>query len=165
MTPIRRVAEAATLPTQWSVNELHNDNSRRSTISDIGRHCLPAIGKMIATLLLLFLLPFAPASAQTEKTAAPNVLLIVSEDTVADELVSTVDLLPTLVELAGLPPCAENEGQSLVPLLHEPNRPWTRPVVTTHGRGNHAVRSQHFRYTRYSDGTEELCDHRSDPND
>ena len=26
-------------------------------------------------------------------------------------------------------------------------------------RGNHSVRSQHWRYTRYSDGTEELYNH------
>lgn len=33
----------------------------------------------------------------------------------------------------------------------------------THGRLNHAVRSEDFRYIRYADGSEELYDHRVDP--
>ena len=36
-------------------------------------------------------------------------------------------------------------------------------MITTHGRNNHAVRSERWRYIRYSDGTEELYDHESDP--
>lgn len=35
----------------------------------------------------------------------------------------------------------------------------------TYGKGNHAVRSQRWRYIRYSDGSEELYDHFSDPNE
>jgi hypothetical protein len=35
----------------------------------------------------------------------------------------------------------------------------------TYGRGNHAVRSQRWRYIRYADGTEELYDHDRDPNE
>jgi arylsulfatase A-like enzyme len=37
--------------------------------------------------------------------------------------------------------------------------------VTTRGRGNHAVRSQRWRYIRYQDGSEELYDHDADPNE
>jgi arylsulfatase A-like enzyme len=33
----------------------------------------------------------------------------------------------------------------------------------TMGRGNHAVRSDRWRYIRYSDGSEELYDHSRDP--
>ena len=33
----------------------------------------------------------------------------------------------------------------------------------TYMRGNHAVRSERWRYIRYRDGTEELYDHQSDP--
>jgi arylsulfatase A-like enzyme len=33
----------------------------------------------------------------------------------------------------------------------------------TMGRGNHAIRSQRWRYIHYSDGTEELYDHENDP--
>jgi hypothetical protein len=50
-----------------------------------------------------------------------------------------------------------------VPLLKDPDARWDRPTLTTHGRGNHALRSDRWRYTRYSDGTEELYDHQTDP--
>ena len=35
----------------------------------------------------------------------------------------------------------------------------------TYGLGNHAVRTDRWRYIRYADGTEELYDHENDPND
>ncbi|MDH3585339.1 MAG: sulfatase, partial [Phycisphaerae bacterium] len=79
--------------------------------------------------------------------------------------VNLIDLYPTLVDLCGLPARKELEGVSLRPLLQDPATAWDRPSVTTHGRGNHAVRSQHFRYIRYADGSEELYDHRTDPNE
>ena len=74
-----------------------------------------------------------------------------------------LDIYPTLVELCGLPPGSGLEGRSLVPLLRDPEAAWERPVVTTHGRGNHAVRSERWRYIRYADGSEELYDHHADP--
>ena len=80
-----------------------------------------------------------------------------------DAPVSLVDLYPTLVELAGLPAKDDNDGQSLVPLLKNPNGDWKSSVLTTHGRGNHAVRSDDWRYIRYADGTEELYNHKKDP--
>jgi len=70
--------------------------------------------------------------------------------------VSLVDIYPTLVELAGLPPKADNDGASLVPLLVDLNAAWTRPALMTEGPGNHAVRTREFRYIRYVDGFEEL---------
>lgn len=77
--------------------------------------------------------------------------------------VSLLDLYPTLIELCGLPPRPELEGTSLVKLLRDPEAPWDRPAVMTHGRNNHAVRSERWRYIRYADGTEELYDHERDP--
>jgi len=79
--------------------------------------------------------------------------------------VGLIDLFPTLNELCGLPAVAGLDGQSLVPLLREPQRPWERPVLTTHGQGNHAVRSERWRYIRYADGGEELYDHANDPHE
>ena len=35
----------------------------------------------------------------------------------------------------------------------------------TYGRGNHAVRSERWRYIRYPDGSEELYDHGDDPHE
>ncbi|MEX0601474.1 MAG: sulfatase, partial [Rhodothermales bacterium] len=74
-----------------------------------------------------------------------------------------LDLYPTLVELAGLPENPELEGISVVPQLRNPDAPRERPAITTHNPGNHAVRSERWRYIRYADGSEELYDHYRDP--
>jgi arylsulfatase A-like enzyme len=79
--------------------------------------------------------------------------------------VSLLDLYPTLADLCGLPACAELEGQSLRPLLKNPKAEWKRPAVITWQKGNHAVRSERWRYIRYRTGEEELYDHQTDPNE
>ena len=40
-----------------------------------------------------------------------------------------------------------------------------RPVLSTYGRGNHAVRFENWRYIQYKDGSNELYNHESDPNE
>ena len=57
------------------------------------------------------------------------------------------------------------DGHSLVPLLQDPQAEWAWPAITTFGQNNHAIRSDHWRYIRYTDGTEELYDHRTDPHE
>jgi len=79
-----------------------------------------------------------------------------------DRPVGLIDIYPTLLELAGLPPKKDVEGTSLVPLLTNPTQKW-HPALMTMGKGNHAVRSNRWRYIRYSDGSEELYDHSKDP--
>ena len=79
--------------------------------------------------------------------------------------VELLDLYPTLVELCGLPARPGLEGRSLVPLLKDATAARAWPALTTHNQHNHAVRSEHWRYIRYADGSEELYDHRSDPNE
>jgi arylsulfatase A-like enzyme len=76
-----------------------------------------------------------------------------------------LDIYPTLVDLCGLPPRDGLEGHSLVPQVKDPAAPRPWPAVTTHNQDNHGVRSEHWRYIRYADGSEELYDHRSDPNE
>jgi arylsulfatase A-like enzyme len=76
--------------------------------------------------------------------------------------VSFIDIYPTLIDLCSLNPKAELEGKSLLPLLRNPTAKWERPALTTHGRNNHSLRSERWRYIRYSDGTEELYDHDKD---
>jgi arylsulfatase A-like enzyme/formylglycine-generating enzyme required for sulfatase activity len=101
-----------------------------------------------------------------EATRVPLVVVapgVSHADSRCDRTVSLMDLYPTLVELAGLPAKGGLEGESLVPLLKDPKAEWDRPAVTTHGRGNHAVRSERWRYIRYADGSEELYDHDNDP--
>lgn len=80
---------------------------------------------------------------------------------VCEKPVSLVDIYPTLVELAGLPD-ATVDGKSLVPLMKNPKQDW-HPALMTMGKGNHAVRSDRWRYIRYKDGSEELYDHSKDP--
>ncbi len=79
--------------------------------------------------------------------------------------VSLLDLYPTLVDLCGLPPREDLEGVSLRPLLENPGIGWSRPAVITFGRGNHAVRSERYRYIRYATGGEELYDLAEDPDE
>jgi len=79
-----------------------------------------------------------------------------------DTPVGLVDIYPTLLDLAGLPTKPGLDGQSLVPLLKNPQAKWDRPALMTEGRGNHAVRSRDWRYIRYKDGTEELYDCKTD---
>ena len=65
--------------------------------------------------------------------------------------------------------CLQEQPDHLVPkhslkaLLENPEATWDRMALTTHGRGEHAVRSDRWRYIRYHDGTEELYDHQTDP--
>lgn len=79
--------------------------------------------------------------------------------------VGLIDIYPTLLELCELPANDDLQGRSLVPLLNNPDLPWDHPALTTHHPGNHAVRSEHWRYIRYANGDEELYDHRDDPHE
>lgn len=79
--------------------------------------------------------------------------------------VESLDLYPTLIELAGLPPKMDLEGVSLVPQLRDPNAVRDRPAISTHNPGNHSVRSERWRYIRYADGSEEIYDLLKDPNE
>jgi arylsulfatase A-like enzyme len=84
----------------------------------------------------------------------------------SDVPVSSMDLYPTLVDLAGLTAPSHLEGgDSLRPLLEDPDMEWERVALSTWGQNNHSVRSLRYRYTRYSDGVEELYDHDNDPNE
>ena len=77
--------------------------------------------------------------------------------------VELLDLYPTLVALTKLPPRQGLDGQSLVPQMQGRRR--TRPAITTANQGNHAIRTDRWRYIHYADGSEELYDRRADPNE
>jgi len=74
-----------------------------------------------------------------------------------------LDIYPTLNELAGLPARDDLEGISLQPQLVSASAPRLRPAITSHNQGNHAVRSERWRFIQYADGTEELYDLKADP--
>jgi arylsulfatase A-like enzyme len=81
---------------------------------------------------------------------------------ICERPVGLIDIYPTLVDLAGLPRRKDLDGRSLVPLIKDPRTQW-QPALMTMGKGNHAVRSDRWRYIRYKDGSEELYDHSKDP--
>lgn len=87
----------------------------------------------------------------------------VSVGTKSPEAVELLDMYPTLVDLAGLSTKDNIEGISLMPQLKDAATPRKRPAITTANPGNHAVRTERWRYIRYANGTEELYDHFRDP--
>jgi arylsulfatase A-like enzyme len=88
---------------------------------------------------------------------------VATPGSVCDAPVDLTALYPTLLELAGLPEDKRADGNSLVPQLKNPDRKRPIPALMTYGKGNHAVRTERWRYIRYADGTEELYDHEVDP--
>ncbi len=103
-----------------------------------------------------------------ESTRIPLMFIVpgmTQPQSICQQPVSLLDVYPTLVELTGNRPASTLEGKSLVPLLRNPYLETEKPIVSTWGYNNHAIRSKHWRYIRYHDGTEELYDHRKDPNE
>lgn len=85
---------------------------------------------------------------------------------VARGLVEFVDLYPTVAELCGLVPPPGLAGQSLRPLLGNPAAPGKPAAFTLVTRGSargDSIRTDGWRFTRWSDGAVELYDHAADP--
>lgn len=82
-----------------------------------------------------------------------------------DRAVSFLDIYPTVADLLGLSRPEGLEGTSLVPLLENPTALRSIPAVVTYNAGNHSVVLDHWNYIRYKDGSEELYDHRRDPDE
>ena len=82
-----------------------------------------------------------------------------------DQPVGLIDLYPTLTDLCGIEAPKNLDGQSLTPLLRDPSRITDRMLVTMFDQGNVSIRDNDWRYIRYADGSEELYDRKSDPNE
>lgn len=112
---------------------------------------------------------WAKRSLWEESTRVPLIFAgpgITAPGGVSPRAVGLIDLFPTLDELCGLPsPPQELEGRSIVSLLENPLAKWQHPVLTTFNRGDHSLRTDRWRYIRYSNGDEELYDHDTDPNE
>jgi len=78
--------------------------------------------------------------------------------------VSLIDVYPSLVDIAGLDIPAWLDGTSVKPQLADPSLP-RGAAISSYGEGNTSVRTERWRYIRYEDGSEELYDHRSDPDE
>lgn len=82
-----------------------------------------------------------------------------------DSPAEMLSIYPTLLELCNLDAYSRNEGVSLAPVLWAETESAGNFALTTYGWGNHAIRTEHLRYIRYNDGSEEFYDHRNDPNE
>ena len=80
-----------------------------------------------------------------------------------NRVTSLLDLFPTLIELCGLPPKDGLDGRSLLPLLSNPESKWDYPAITTYDFNEFSIKTENYRYIKYIDGSEELYDHRNDP--
>lgn len=103
-----------------------------------------------------------------EATRAPLIWVapgVTTPGTVSHRIVDFMTIYPTLTDLAGIATPEHVQGKSLCALLQNPDAPWDEPAITTFNRNNHAVRTQDWRYIRYSDGSEELYDERQDPHE
>ena len=76
--------------------------------------------------------------------------------------VELVDLYPTVLDYTGVNPPHDLEGNTLRPLLENAEAEWNHVAWTTFS-DHHAIRTKRYRYIRYVDGSEELYDHRTDP--
>ena len=79
--------------------------------------------------------------------------------------VGLIDLYPTMCDLAKVEQHENLEGKSLLPLLKDPAAVWETPAITEFNPGEFSARSEHWRYILYPDGSEELYDHRNDPDE
>ena len=88
---------------------------------------------------------------------------------VCNKAVSLLDLYPTLIELLGLPsPPQKLDGNSLVPLLKNPDAQWDRPVLMTSqmdGVFFESVLANDYRMTRLITGETELYKLSRDPHE
>ncbi len=83
-----------------------------------------------------------------------------------DEIVSTVDIYPTLMEMCGTEASHSLDGNSLVSLLSNPNSANWRNTAYSYFRQGITVRTDRYRLTKYfreEQPTLELYDHQADP--
>lgn len=79
-------------------------------------------------------------------------------------LVELVDLFPTLADLCDVDAPSDLQGRSLVPMLKNPNKKGKEVAYTVVSRGRNlgkAVRTERWRYSKWTDG-EELYDLKND---
>lgn len=96
-----------------------------------------------------------------EATRAPLIWVAPGVTKAGGACERTVDFMtvyPTLMDLCGLPTPKHVQGESIRPLLVNPQAAWDKPALTTYKFMNHAVRSEGWRYIRYANGDEELYD-------
>ena len=94
---------------------------------------------------------------------------------VLEQMTLSIDLAPTLIEMAGLTPGTQLQGRSLLPLLRGSAQDWRKSILIEYysdkvfprieNMGYKAVRTERYKYIHYIDlkGMDELYDLRNDP--
>ena len=101
-----------------------------------------------------------------EATRAPLIISapgVTPKGELCHRTVDFMTIYPTLCDLAGLKTPSHVQGKSIVPLLKDPSAEWSSYAITTHGQGNHTVRTEKYRLIKYRDGGLELYDETKDP--
>lgn len=80
------------------------------------------------------------------------------------ELVSLIDIAPTLMDAAGTLMADAPDGGSLIPLLEDEQIEWREELLVETG-GVKGLITPEWRYIRWEDGFEELYDRTRDPHD
>ncbi|MCA9031503.1 MAG: sulfatase [Planctomycetaceae bacterium] len=85
------------------------------------------------------------------------------------QLIESIDLYPTLCELAALTPPEHLQGQSFVGVMKDPSAEWKSAAVSRFQNGD-TIRTDAFRFTEYTNNkgkqtSQMLYDHKSDPNE
>ncbi|WP_281990625.1 sulfatase [Aquimarina aggregata] len=88
---------------------------------------------------------------------------VTPKNKLCDKPVDLMSLFPTICELAKISRPSYVEGTNIMPLLKNPNTLWDKVAITTHDLNKHAIRSEHWRYIKYSNNSEELYNHKNDP--
>ncbi|MCD6347940.1 MAG: DUF4976 domain-containing protein [Bacteroidales bacterium] len=82
-----------------------------------------------------------------------------------DNVVETIDLYPTIMELCGVEMPYETDGRSLVPLMDNPDMSWDNQAFS-YFRNGISLRTERYRLTKYFRKQQpviELYDHVTDP--
>ena len=88
-----------------------------------------------------------------------------SPGTASSRMVNLLDLAPTIADMTGVPPMPTWEGNSLLPLVKNPQQAWQSHTHTTFGLGNHSITTERWQYIHYFDGSAELYDLQRDPDE
>ena len=89
-----------------------------------------------------------------------------------DQMALNVDIAPTILQIAGLKPPAQMQGQSLLPLLRGKRPKWRTEFFYEHPFEHEtiaksiALRTRRYKYARYTDyDYEEIYDLKTDPDE
>ncbi len=127
-----------------------------------GEHCLDEERRLAyeEAIRIPMLIRYPPAIKQGSKI---------------DQMVLSIDLAPTLVEMAGQKPAAHIQGKSLLPVINNTAQNWRTSFLVEYysdtvfprivNMGYKAVRNERYKYIHYVDlqGMDELYDLETDP--